>query len=96
MNWTGKAVYLYLRTPGRTLESGIALIDAQLETVEGVEFVVGRIPNFPDDWLANTEAAVRWEEVLHFAVMSSEAELLERMQQSSRVFGSHSSDDQAN
>ena len=96
MNWSGKAIYLYLRTPGRTLESGIALIDARLETVEGVEFVVGRIPNFPDDWLANTEAAVRWDEVLHLAVMASEAELLERTHQSSRGFGNHDPDVEAN
>jgi hypothetical protein len=95
VDWIGKAIYLYLRSPSRTLESGIALVDARLETIEGVVFVTGRIPNFSDDWLANTEAAVRWDDVAHYAVLSSEAELLERMHQT-RSFAAHHDDDEAN
>jgi len=95
VDWTGKAIYLYLRTPSRPLESGIALVEAKIETIDGVTFVTGRIPNFSDDWLANADAAVRWDDVAHFAVMSSETELLERMHQT-RNFGSHDHDGEAN
>lgn len=95
VDWIGKAIYLYLRNPSRPLESGIALVDAKLETIEGTVFVTGRIPNFSDDWLANADAAVRWEDVAHYAVMSSEAELLERMHQT-RSFASHDHDGEAN
>lgn len=95
MDWTGKAIYLYLRSPSRPLESGVALVDAKLETIEGVTFVTGRIPNFSDDWLANADAAVRWDDVAHYAVMSSETELLERMHQT-RNFGSHDHEGEAN
>ncbi len=88
MDWTGKAIYVYLRSPSRPLESGVALVDAKLEQVDGVTFVTGRIPDFSDDWLANADAAVRWDDVTHFAVMASETELLERMHQT-RHFGAH-------
>jgi len=95
VDWTGKAIYLYLRNPSRPLESGIALVDAKLETIDGTTFVTGRIPNFSDDWLANTDAAVRWDDVEHFAVMSSETELLERMHQT-RSFAAQDHEDEAN
>lgn len=75
----GKVVLLYVSGGSRLLESGVLLESAAFRVLGGRLFLLGRIPEFGGQWLAQLESAVAWDSVHHYVVFDSPADYLRRI-----------------
>ena len=71
-DFSGKVVFFYLKNAPTICDDGILMEYLSFEKKDGRIFIMGRIPELQGmEWLANCQAAVEWESVIHYIEFKS-------------------------
>ncbi len=72
----GKVVLVYLINPPEVFSGGIAITDPQIVEAENRKFVMGTVPESPDDWTSGLRVSVAFDQIAHFIEFTDEDEFL--------------------
>jgi hypothetical protein len=80
-DFSNKVVILYLANSPRALADGIALESPSFKTIGEIVYLVGHHPTGSEgnNWLSNLEGGVIWSSVVHYLVIDSTEEYLQRI-----------------
>lgn len=83
-DWSGKVLFVYVRTASPSLATGIAMKNVRLETVNDDVFLSGEVPHDPSDWTSGLQLAIRWHDIIHFIMIDDEESYLSLMTRARR------------
>jgi len=86
----GRVVLFYMLNPPEAFAGGIAVLDPRIIDRWGQKFVVGRIPDGPDDWASGLRVSIAFDQVAHFLEFDSIEEYLEKSGPAWNGYGSSS------
>ena len=80
-DFSGKLVLFYTANAPRAIQDGVLMEFISYKAYEGRLFLTGRIPTLDEngtDWVSNLQAAISWDEVVHYIVFDSREDYLSR------------------
>ena len=87
-SWKDKVVFVYLRNPG-AVQNGIAVVEPNLQNIQGQKFLVGKMPEDSREWMSGLTIMIVWEEIIHIAIFDSLEDYYARLE---RVLASQQSE----
>jgi hypothetical protein len=74
----GKVILIYLVNAPEAFAGGIPILNPTIEEKAGRKFIVGSLPNTPNDWSSGLPIGVALDQMAHYLAFSSEEDYLNK------------------
>ena len=74
----GKMLLMYLINPPDEFAGGVAISNPTIEEKLGRYFIVGRVPDNPEDWTSGMSISVAFDQIAHYLEFHGENDFYEK------------------
>ena len=74
----GKMLLMYLINPPDEFAGGVAISNPIIEEKLGRYFIVGRVPQNPEDWTSGMSISVAFDQIAHYLEFKDENDFIQK------------------